>query len=162
MSHKFSLLAIALALSASLQAQNSVSFIGQILADSTFKGAMVQVSFDGLIEKHVPVPATGRFTVAIPDETVAELVIFSNTHLKEAIIIDTHYAFCDPVTRPLNERFKMSFALFPISVAGGLAFEKPYGSIYFVEGTGRRVFEHNMIEVEPSVFGDYAEQIDLH
>ncbi len=160
MSHKTTLLFAVLALSSGLYAQRNVSFIGQINADSTFNGAMVQVSLDGRIRQHVPIPSTGRFTVLIPEETVAELVIFSKTHLKESLIVDTHHAFCDPVTTPINEKFSMSFALFPRSIAGDIAFNKPYGSVFFVEGTGRRVFEHNMIEVEPSSFGDYAEQLN--
>ncbi len=160
MSHKYTLLAAALVLGTVLHAQQPVSFIGQLLADSSFQGAMVQVSQNGRVTGHVPVPQDGRFTVNIPEETVAELVVFSDTHLKESIIIDTHHAFCDPVTTPLNSRFKMQMALFPRSIAGDLKFNKPYGKIYFVAGTGRRVFEHNMIEVESPTGSDYADNVE--
>ena len=159
MSHRYSLLAVSLVLCTMLHAQQSISFIGQLLADSTFQGAMAQVSYNGMVNSHVPIPGNGRFTINIPEATVAELVIFSETHLQESIIVDTHHAFCDPVTTPMNKRFKMQMALFPKFIAGDLEFTKPYGTIYFVEETGRRVFEHNMIEIEPPTGGDFAENL---
>ena len=39
-------------------------------------------------------------------------------------------------------------------------FDKPYATVRFVDGTGRRLIDHNVIEVYPRDMGDYADHID--
>ncbi len=136
---------VALSLSADPSGPEVVRVMGRLHnTDGRLDDAVLVVELGGEHCLSAELDAYGRFTMDLPVNSRVLLQFLQSGHLPKEVVVDTHNAMNTPKARRENRKVKFEVVLEEERVRPGHRYERPVGSIHFVNGTGTMKVIHDL------------------
>lgn len=124
---------------------DEIVFTGWLhVEDRSVENLILVVTVDEDRCLYAEVEPSGRFTLSVPVGCKALLSFLKPGHLPKEIVLDTHNSMNTSRAQHANHKVKFDVVLEAVEKRPGRKYERPVGSLSFVNGTGTMKVKHDL------------------